>query len=74
MMGFGMGYSGFWMIIFWIAIIATGILAAAALFPRVSSSSASKKDDDAMVILRRRFARGEISKEEYQTMRHELEN
>jgi putative membrane protein len=73
MMGFGMGFGGIWMIIFWIVIIGAFVLALAALFPRVSNANKAGSDDDALAILKRRYARGELSKEEYETMRHNLE-
>ena len=74
MMGFGMGFNGIWMIFFWIVIVAVGIWALAALFPKVNSSPPTDRGDDALTILKERYARGEISKEEYQSIRYELEN
>lgn len=74
MMGFGMGFHNIWMIIFWIVIVAIGIWALAALFPKASSSQPTKSENDALAILKQRYARGELSKEEYHSIRHDLEN
>jgi putative membrane protein len=73
MMGFGMGFNSIWMIIFWVVIISGGIWALAALFPKANSSPPAERGDDALAILKERYARGEISKEEYQSIRYELE-
>lgn len=74
MMGYGMGFGNIWMIIFWIVIIAIGIWALASLFPRAGDSTSTKSENDALTILKQRYARGELSKEEYQSIRHDLEN
>ncbi len=42
MMGFGMGFTGIWMIIFWIVIIGAGIWILAALFPKGGNSSSTE--------------------------------
>ena len=73
MMGFGMGFNSIWMIIFWVVIIGGGIWALAALFPRANSSPPAGHGDDALAMLKERYARGKISKEEYQSIRYELE-
>ena len=73
MMGFGVGFSSIWMILFWIVIIGAGIWALAALFPKVNSSPPVERGDDALEMLKERHARGEISKEEFQSVRYELE-
>lgn len=73
MMGFGMGFAGIWMIIFWVVIIGAGIWIIAELFPKGGSSPLTKADDDAFAILKKRYAQGELSKEEYESVRHDLE-
>ncbi len=76
MTGFGMGFGSYiWMIIFWIVIIGGGIGLLAALFPRISTASDSgvESNGDPLTILKQRYARGELSKEEFETIRHDLE-
>ena len=72
MMGFGMGLNSIWMIIFWVVIIGGGILLLAALFPRTNSAPTTERRDDPLAILKERYARGELSKEEYESIRHDL--
>ena len=73
MMGFGMGFNSIWMIIFWVVIIVGGIWALVALFPKANSSPPAGRGDDGLPMWKARYARGEISKEEYQSIRYELE-
>ena len=76
MTGFGMGFGGYiWMIIFWITIIGGGIWLLAALFPRTRTSpdSRAESNGDPLTILKQRYARGELSKEEFETISHDLE-
>lgn len=83
--GHHMGYGGYGLLIsaiVWIGLIVVGIWLLAKLFPTVGN--AGRRDgaadgrgrmtggDSAMEILRRRYARGELTKEEYETMRHDL--
>ena len=74
MMGFGMGFTSVWMIIFWIAVVGASIWVLATLFPKAGSSLSTQSDDDAFVILKKRYARGELSKEEYESNHHELKS
>lgn len=87
MWGWHMG-SGGWNMLFvamlWIGFIALGIWLLARLFPGVRSSarrdpsraertgSVEPGTDTALQVLQRRYARGELSKEEYETVRHDL--
>ena len=80
MTGFGMGFGGFgflMMAIFWITIIAAAIWFFSNLFPqnKQTNSQATSGDpsETAVTILKKRYARGEISKEEFETMRHDIE-
>jgi len=76
MTGFGMGFNGhIWMIIFWIAITGGGIWLLATLFPRTRTSpdSGAESKGDALAILKQRYARGELSKEEFEAIRRNLE-
>jgi putative membrane protein len=76
MTGFGIGFGGFiWMILFWVVIIGGSIWLLAAIFPRISTFPKSREEsnDDPLIILKQRYARGELSKEEFETIRHDLE-
>jgi putative membrane protein len=76
MTGLGMGFSGvIWMIFFWIFIIGGGIWLLATIFPRVNISPEERAESygDPLTILKRRYTRGELSKEEFETIRHDLE-
>ena len=82
--GHHMGYGGYGLLItavVWIGLIVLGIWLLAKLFPNVGSAgrrtdsggrARATGDDTAMEILRRRYARGELTKEEYEMMRHDL--
>lgn len=81
-MGFGV-----WGLLFsavlWIGIIALGVWLLARLFPTGGRSDTAETQSDPpparaepqvtpLEILQRRYARGEIAKEEYETIRHDL--
>jgi putative membrane protein len=74
-MGWGMGHGmlgGFWMIIFWVGLIALIIWAVRAFTgsaDRVPGPASSKTP---LEILRERFARGEIDKNEFEDRKHHL--
>ena len=79
MTGFGMGFGGFgfiFMALFWIVIIAAGIWLLGNLFPKNSATSRSTEleSESALEILSRRYARGELTKEEFESMRYDLEH
>lgn len=61
------GWHVVWMIGFWVVLIAL----AALLFSRLFRSSASDRDDPE-TILKRRYAEGEMSREEYERRLEEL--
>lgn len=81
MMGFGMGGLGLiFMIVFWVTIIALAVWLLSSLFPQVKSASSfpstaqrSEPPESPLEILKQRYARGEISKAEYEEMRRDLE-
>jgi len=75
--GFGMGFGLFGfllMIVFWVAIIALGVWLVSNLFPKAGSTAGSQAGESALEILKRRYARGELTREEYEAMRHDLES
>lgn len=80
MTGFGMGFGwiGYLMMaIFWIAIIATAIWFFSNLFPQNKQTkeqpTSGDQSETTVTILKKRYARGEISKEEFETLRQDLE-
>ncbi len=77
MNGFGMGFGGFGfllMAIFWIVILVAVVWFVGRLFPRSNSGqSTGNSPESAVDIAKQRYARGEISKDEFEAMRHDLE-
>ena len=61
--GMGYGFGGIIMILFWVLII-LGIIFLIKVLAGSSSSDEKKKTESAEDILKKRFAKGEISKEE----------
>jgi putative membrane protein len=70
--GFGMmsGFGGIFMILFWIVIIGLGIWLIVSLVSRTNSPQ--PPTESALDILKKRYARGEITKEQFDEMRHDL--
>lgn len=73
----GYGYAGWWgiaMILFWVLII-VGIVLLIAWLVRGSQAQrpAGPSEDRALTLLRERFARGEISQEQFEQMRRTLQ-
>lgn len=65
--GWGMGIGGwFLMILFWVLIILAVIYIARAV------SNGRQKGETALDILKKRYAKGEISKEEFERMKDDL--
>jgi putative membrane protein len=77
MHGWGYGVSGGWlgwlgpvlMVVFWAAVIVGIVFLIRWLITR---SSPAEKGDSALDILKRRYARGEISGEEYRKMKEDV--
>ena len=66
MMGLGMGFGFVFMLIFWGLIIWI-------IVTLVNSAQSNKKEDsDPLTILKKRFAKGEMTKKQYEEMRKEL--
>lgn len=57
-----------WMTAFWIGVVALAVWAAGRLFPSVPSPRARTPRE----ILDGRYARGELTREQYQALRKEL--
>jgi putative membrane protein len=71
--GSGMGII---MIVFWVVVITAIVLAVSGMISNRQAPSRREGDfgsSDALEILRRRYARGEIDKQQYETMLRDLE-
>ena len=72
MMGFGLGMGGFgliWMLLFWGALILLAFWLVSLLFPTSKKSDQDgSKSLSASEILKQRYARGELTQDEYQQM------
>ncbi|MBZ0158234.1 MAG: SHOCT domain-containing protein [Alphaproteobacteria bacterium] len=69
------GGMGIWMVInllFLVLLIAGIVLLVVWLVRRPEKNTSGRIEESAMEILKRRYARGEISKEEYERMRKDL--
>ena len=75
MMGFGWfgGFGIVFMWLFWIGVIALSIWLIASLFPKPKQVNNAAGKPTALEILQRRYARGEVTPEEYAEMRRDLE-
>lgn len=77
MMGWGMGFGGLgfvFMALFWVVIIAAAIWLLGNLFPRsLPARPAGDTPQTAGDILKQRYARGEITREQFEVMRRDVE-
>ncbi len=76
MTGFGMGLGGgLVMVLFWIVLIVGAVWLARGFFPAGQQLSASsiRSEPSADEILKQRYARGEITKEQFEQMRRDLD-
>ena len=64
-MGWWMVFGSVWFVIFWAAIVWLIVSA-------VDRGPSRQAGETPLEILKRRYARGEVSKEEYDRMRHDL--
>lgn len=70
----GFGWFGFMMMaIFWFVIIAAAVGLFNNLFPQSRQTTSGDAPVTAVAILKKRYARGEISQEEFEAMRHNIE-
>ena len=65
MMGFGMGFGFLFMLLFWGLIIWL-------IVTLINASQSNKTEPDSLTILKRRYASGEITKKEFETMTKEI--
>jgi putative membrane protein len=78
MMGMGLGFGLFgllFMVLFWVGLIALAVWLVGSLFGRNGRQVTSSGDHElnAREILDRRYARGEITREQYELMKQDLE-
>jgi putative membrane protein len=70
--GYGMGWIGpIAMVLFWVAVI-VGIIFLIRWLVLSSRSTTHKAEDSAMDILKKRYARGEINKKEFEEKKKDL--
>ncbi len=75
MHGFGYGWGGFlFMILLWGLLIVAVVGLVKVLFSggNVRKTKDFPEDEDALAILNRRYAGGEVSREEYETIKKDL--
>jgi len=66
MMGFGMGFGFLFMLLFWGAVIWLVVTL-------INSTQSNKEDNsDPLAILKKRFAKGEITKKQFEEMKKEI--
>ena len=77
--GLGMGVWGFWLLVFFGLLVLVGVILLVIWAVRASSGAGSAGDrgtavtDQALETARRRYASGEITKEQFDEMRRTLE-
>ncbi len=78
MMGFG-GFGMIFMLIFWVVVVGLAVWLLSELFPRIRDSQSGQgtpqhiqPSNTALDILQGRYARSEITKEEYDRIRQDL--
>ncbi len=67
--GWGMGFGWIWMILFWGLVIAGIVYIVKALSRRAGRSW---QEETPLDILKKRYAKGEITKEEFERMKDDL--
>jgi len=80
MMGFGYGWGGIVMVVIAVILVGLGIVFLAALFPKAVGNNVTgrpaqqvESPQSATEILKQRYSRGEISKEQFEQMRRDVE-
>lgn len=70
-MGWWMLFGGMWMLVFWAVVIGLIVWAVIRLTRRNGDHSGERKDTP-LEIARQRYARGDISREEFEQIRKDL--
>ena len=69
--GWGMGFGGIGMILFWVLII-VGVVILMKWLADGPSGSDSSREKTALDVLKERYARGEINREEFERKKRDL--
>ncbi|AEB12857.1 SHOCT domain-containing protein [Marinithermus hydrothermalis] len=70
--GMGFGFGGLGMILFWGLLILGIVWIVQTLAQRPPASGSQRESDQALEILRERYARGEITREEFERLKQDL--
>lgn len=70
--GLGMGIGGVFMLLFWGLVLVAGIVLVRWLWNRGGPVSRGEARDSALEILRRRYAGGEIDRQEFEAKKRDL--
>lgn len=73
--GFGMGWGGgLVMVLFWVVLIVGAVWLVRGVFPggQQPPASSTRSEASADEILKQRYARGELTKEQYEQIRRDL--
>ncbi|GJL51882.1 MAG: hypothetical protein NPIRA01_31090 [Nitrospirales bacterium] len=73
MPGMGWGFGPLFMIVFWILVVLGIFFLGKELMSRASEGATPQESESALEILKKRYARGEINKEEFEEKRKDLE-
>lgn len=71
-MGWWVALGGLWVILFWAAIIAVIVWAVKKIIEKPEKKMKEESDDKALTILKERYAKGEISKEEFEQVKSDI--
>jgi putative membrane protein len=67
--GWGMGFGWFFMVIFWVLVIIGVVYLIKLVLPGIKNEG---KTETALDILKKRYAKGEVSKEEFEEKKKDL--
>ena len=68
----GMAFGGFWMVLFWVAVIALIVWVVKILTERTGYHTDTSDTKKPLNITKERYAKGEIDKEEFEQLKKDL--